>query len=103
MDLDTSSHLILIKIYEVDGIISTSQVRRGGVVELRNLPGAQSSQVEEPGLNWALPHSKADRGAGGTCVQMAVATITGNPPPHSTTSLPSTVTRFYYRERQQQK
>ena len=50
MDLDTSSHLILIKIYEVDSIISTSQVRRGGVVELRSLPGAQSSQVEEPGF-----------------------------------------------------
>ena len=42
--------MILIKIYEVDSIISTSQVRRGGVVELRSLPGAQSSQVEEPGF-----------------------------------------------------
>ena len=65
MDLDTSFHLILIKIYEVDGIISTLQVRKAGVAELRNLPGATALRWRNQDLNWALTHSKADSGAGG--------------------------------------
>lgn len=76
MDLDTSSHLILIKIYEVYGTISTLQVRKGGVAELRNLPGAHNSQVEEPGFeSHSDPFQGWQRGRG-----TAVVTITGNTP-----------------------
>lgn len=98
MDLDTSPHLILIKIYEVDGIISTLQVRKGCVAELRNLPGAHSSQVEEPGFELGSDPFQGWQRGGGT----AVVTITGKPPAHSTAWLPSMVTQLYYRERQQQ-